>query len=181
MQYTDDNILIKKCLKKDSKAQRELYNKYKNQWFMCCLRYASDREEGEDMMQDGLVSVFMNLEQFDSRKSSFSAWSYRIMVNASLQYLRKWNKINQNTVSNEQAQYMYTEPEVYDQMGSKELLSLIQKLPAGYRAVFNLYVFEGYKHHEIADILDISVNTSKSQLFKAKRMLKGKLQIILQN
>ena len=181
MNHREDAILIAKCLKGDKKAQRQLFGHYRHYWFMCCLRYASNKVEAEDMLQDGLVSVFTNLRQFDSMKSAFGTWSYKIMVNASLQYLRKWRKIDNNTFTEDQYQHLSVEPGIYGELGVKELLTMVQKLPYGYRVVFNLYVIEGYKHHEIAEKLKISVNTSKSQLFKAKRMLRIELERVLQN
>jgi RNA polymerase sigma-70 factor (ECF subfamily) len=163
--------IIKKCLRGNSRAQQTLYENYKVKWFMISLRYANNRTEAEDMLQEGLISIFRDLKQFDPKKASFSAWSSKVMVNAALQYLRKWKKLSFNrSIADEDEQYSSNE-NIYDSLGAKELTELIQELPDGYRTVFNLYVVEGYKHREIAALLAISENTSKSQLMKAKKVL----------
>jgi RNA polymerase sigma factor (sigma-70 family) len=162
----DEGKLIRKCLRKNPEAQRYLYEKYKVMWFMICLRYSRNKTEAEDMLQEGLISIFNNLKQYDVKKAAFSTWSSKVMVNAALQNLRKWKKLDLD--------------DVYDLLGAKELTQIVQTLPDGYRVVFNLYVVEGYKHREIAEMLDISDNTSKSQLRKAKSMLRNKLEHIIQ-
>ncbi len=180
MAQTEDQVLIRRCILQDAQAQRQLYDKYRQYWFMCCLRYASNKMEAEDMFQNGLISIYKDLKQYDSKKAAFSTWSYRIMINAALQYLRKWSKIDQKTISDDYAIHHSVQTDVFDELGAKELIQMVQNLPVGYRMVFNLYVIEGYRHQEIADQLGISVNTSKSQLFKAKRQLRRALEQILQ-
>jgi len=131
------------------------------------------------MLQEGLISVFHSLKQYDHKKAKFSAWSNKVMVNAALQYLRKWKKV-EFTQSIDDYDYNVTyDEDVYDTIGAKELTSLIQQLPDGYRIVFNMYVIEGYKHKEIAEVLEISENTSKSQLLKPKKMLRNQLENVL--
>ena len=147
---------------------------------MICLRYAQNKAEAEDMLQDGLISVFKDLKQFDTKKATFSAWSNKVMVNAALQYLRKWKKLTFNESIDFYEDQLATEEIVYDTLGAKELTSFVQNLPDGYRIVFNMYVMEGYKHREIAEILSISENTSKTQLLKAKKMLRSQLEKVLQ-
>ena len=173
---SDEAKIIKKCHKNDANAQRALYEKYRVNWFMICLRYAPDREEAEDMMQEGLISIFKEIRQFDPDLGSFSAWSNKIMVNAALQYLRKWKKLKFNQTIDEYNMEIPQQEDAYAHMGAKELTGLIQRLPDGYRSIFNLYVVEGYKHREIADMLSISENTSKTQLLKAKNMLRSQLE-----
>jgi RNA polymerase sigma-70 factor (ECF subfamily) len=147
---------------------------------MICLRYAHNKSEAEDMLQDGLISVYNNLKQFDPGKAEFSFWSNKIMVNAALQYLRKWKKLNFNKdIDNYEDRLSYPE-DVFGKLGAKELTTMVQQLPDGYRIVFNLYVIEGYKHREIAEKLSISENTSKTQLLKAKKMLRTQLEEVLQ-
>lgn len=157
-----------------------LYENYKVKWFMICLRYAHNKTDAEDMLQEGLISVFKELRQYDPKKAQFSAWSNKVMVNASLQHLRKWNKLNFNQQIDDYDNQLVNNEDVFDSLGAKELMALVQNLPDGYRVVFNLYVIEGYKHKEIADILSISENTSKTQLLKAKRMLRNQLETILE-
>ena len=120
------------------------------------------------------------LKQYDPKKAAFGAWSSKVMVNASLQYLRKWRKLNFNQSIGEKEEQIAHHDEVYEKLGAKELTAIIQELPDGYRSVFNLYVVDGYKHREIAEMLSISENTSKSQLMKAKNMLRTRLEKVLQ-
>jgi len=166
-------------MRNNSQAQRALYEKYRVKWFMICLRYANNKSEAEDMLQNGLISVFNSIKQFDHKKATFAAWSNKIMVNASLQHLRKWRKFDFTQSIDDYENNISYQEDVYDSLGAKELTSLIQKLPDGYRIVFNMYVVEGYKHKEIAEILNISENTSKSQLLKAKKMLRNQLETVL--
>ncbi|MEE9371688.1 MAG: sigma-70 family RNA polymerase sigma factor [Saprospiraceae bacterium] len=175
------NDLIEGCLRQDPKSQRGLYEKYRQSWFMTCLRYARNRMEADDIFQDGLMNVFKNLKQFDAKKAAFSTWSHRVMVNAALQYLRKWNQIDNLSLSESYVAEPIVEEDINDKMNAQELIKMIQKLPVGYRIVFNMYVLEGYKHKEIADILGITVSTSKTQLFKAKKILQKEVEFLFQN
>ena len=174
----DDLPLIKRCLKNDSSAQRALYEMHKRSWFMTCLRYGKTKMEAEDIFQNGLVSVFKDIHQFDISKSKFTTWSNRIMVNAALQFLRKWQRIDKLAVDVDFGLDQVVQEDIYDILSAKELIKLVQNLPDGYRVVFNMFVIEGYKHREIADELKISVNTSKSQLFKAKQFLKKEVELL---
>lgn len=176
----DERLLIKNCMRKKPEAQRQLYEKYETMWFMICLRYANDRSEAEDMLQEGLISIFNHLKKFDDRKAAFSTWSSKVMVNAALQYLRKWNRLRFNDELTSESPLVDTEYSVIEKIGAQEITNLVQSLPDGYRSVFNLYVIEGYKHFEIAEMLGISESTSKSQLRKAKSALRNKLEVILQ-
>lgn len=176
----DENKIIRKCVRGNAQAQRTLYDMHKVKWFMICLRYAHNRDEAQDMLQEGLISVFKELKQYDQKKASFSAWSNKVMANAALQHIRKWKKLNFNEAIDEYENKFAVQDDVFDTIGAKELTAFVQKLPDGYRVVFNMYVMEGYKHREIAEILSISENTSKSQLLKAKKMLRGQLEQVLQ-
>lgn len=146
---------------------------------MICLRYANNRNEAEDMLQEGLISVFKNIKQFTPKKAEFPAWSNKVMVNAALQYLRKWKKFDFTQDIDDYENQLVYEEDVYDTLGAKELTSLVQKLPEGYRVVFNMFVIEGYKHKEIAEVLEISESTSKTQFLKAKKMLRNQLETVL--
>lgn len=178
--FNDEVKLIKKCLRRNPKAQRYLYEKYKVMWFMICLRYGRNKDEAEDMLQEGLISIFKDLKQYDVKKAAFSTWSSKVMVNAALQNLRKWKKLDFHEDIDTHSNLVMHEEDVYDKLGAKELTYIVQSLPNGYRVVFNLYVIEGYKHREIAEMLNISENTSKSQLRKAKSMLRNQLEHIIQ-
>jgi RNA polymerase sigma-70 factor (ECF subfamily) len=172
--------IIKKCKRNSARAQRELYELYKVKWFMICLRYAQDKSEAEDMLQEGLISVFKDIRQYDPDKASFAAWSNKVMVNAALQYLRKWKRLRYNQDIEQYDAQLIDHEDVYGKIGARELNAMVQKLPDGYRTVFNLYVMEGYKHREIAEMLSISENTSKTQLLKAKNMLRDQLEKVFE-
>ncbi len=132
------------------------------------------------MMQDGLISIFSKIKQFNPQKGNFSQWSHRVMTNAALQYLRKWRKLNYQEGIENYSIPIENEETVFDILGAKELTKLIQKLPVGYKVVFNMYVIDGYKHREISELLNISIGTSKSQLAKAKKALRESLEALLQ-
>ncbi len=167
--------LLDGCLKGDQTCQKTLYDTYKVMLFRVCLRYAKDRQEAEDMLQDGFIKIYSDLHQF-SFQGPLGAWMRRVVVNVALQHIRK-NKKFQHSVELEHISNVYQTNEVAtSNLNAQALTKLIQKLPLGYRTVFNLYVIEGYSHKEIADMLEINVNTSKSQLSKAKANLRNILQ-----
>jgi RNA polymerase sigma-70 factor (ECF subfamily) len=176
-----DEKLVKGCLKGDGSAQKELYEKYKIQLFRVCLRYSKDHNEAEDMLQDGFIKIFTDLHQF-SFQGPLGAWMRRVVVNVALQHIRKNKRLE---ILNEPieaiADEYQTDAEVFSNLNIKTLTKLIQMLPDGYRVVFNMYVIEGYSHKEIAEQLNIQVNTSKSQLSKAKNALKKMLEKIMVN
>ena len=147
---------------------------------MICLRYAPNKMEAEDILQEGLISVFKELKQYDPKRATFSAWSNKVIVNAALQYLRKWKNLNMNQSLDDYEDHFVHNENVVDTLSAKELNSFVQNLPDGYRVVFNLYVMEGYKHREISEILSISENTSKTQLLKAKKMLSNQIEKVLE-
>jgi len=146
---------------------------------MLALRYGKSKYEAEDILQEGLVQVFKDLYQYDSRKSQFGTWSNRVIVHAALKYLKKCNWHNSLLdITNTEIPHD-GEIEVLSTLSAKELTQLIQSLPMGYRIVFNMHVIEGYSHPEIAKKLGIEVGTSKSQLSKSKRELRNKLELQL--
>lgn len=140
-----------------------------------CLRYAGRSEEAQDMMQNGFIRVFDKLDTFRG-SGSLEGWVRKIMVNESLTYLRK-NKAMQMNIDIEDAKYMVPgNSHVGESMNEKDLLKMIQQLPAGFRTVFNMYAIEGYSHKEIAEQLGITEGTSKSQYSRAKTHLQAMLQ-----
>lgn len=165
----DENTIIKGCLNDDIRSQKLLYEKYKSAMFTHCLRYASDRAEAEDMLQEGFLVVFKELYQYDASRGAIGGWIRRIIINSALQIVRK-KKIFFSEITEDQNILMADEDAI-SQIGLKELLGYIQQLPTGYRTVFNMYVIDGMAHNEIAETLQISLSTSKTQLFKAKLML----------
>lgn len=170
--------LIQRATAGNKRAERALYEKYERQWFRLCLRYGRNRTEAEDILQEGLMTVFKDLRQFDANRGAFSTWSNRVLVNAALRFLKR-NQWQQSFVDLDN---IHEEPTISDnilaKISAKELTEVIQQLPLGYRVVFNMYAIEGYSHKEIATALNISVSTSKSQLFKARKALKKQLEVL---
>lgn len=138
-----------------------------------CLRYAHDAMEAEDMLQEGFIRVFNYLDQFKF-EGSFEGWVRRVVVNTALKHLQKkrlsFTEINDN---NQQAPRL--ESYAYSNLGEEELIKLINRLPDGYRTIFNLNIIEGYSHEEISKMLDIQPSTSRSQLVKARKMLQQQI------
>ncbi len=171
----DQSEIIASSIKGDQKAQRYLYEKYKVSMFIICQRYARDRSEAEDILQEGFIKIFRDLKQY-SGKGALGGWMRRVMVNAALQYLRKWKREFLFTNVEDSQSILHAPETVHSKLGAEELTLLIQRLPLGYRTIFNLYVVEGYPHKEIAEKLGISENTSKTQLRKAKASLRTMLE-----
>lgn len=165
--------LVHKCLEGNSQAQKQLYNRYSPVLYAICMRYARNAENARDLLQESFIKVFEGLKYFRF-EGSFEGWMKRVAVNTCLDF----NKKLKSEPFNE-------ELDLYEQVGQQELVSqglnardlvnLLQKLPVGYRTVFNLYAIEGYSHLEIAASLGVSENTSKTQLFKARKMLQALL------
>ncbi len=164
--------LIEGCKKQDYRAQKNLYDFYAPTMFAVCLRYVKEMAEAEDILLKSFMKVFDNIKKFRG-EGSLEGWIRRIVVNESLMYLRQ-NKVLHLAVDVESAQAV---SEVRaDHLEAEDLLGLVQELPAGYRTVFNLYAIEGYSHAEISDMLGISEGTSKSQLSRAKAMLRNMIE-----
>jgi RNA polymerase sigma factor (sigma-70 family) len=167
--------ILAACVKGDQLAQKQLYDCYKGKLFATCLRYAHSREDAEDIFQDGFVRIFKDLHQYTG-VGNLEGWLRKVMVNTALQHLRK-QKNGLQTVEFDGQEYADEAEEfVMDEQQAKNLLRILHLLPPGFRTVFNLYVLEGYTHPEIAEILDISVGTSKSQLMRAKAAFRKLLE-----
>ncbi len=166
------NNILSKCKKGDRKAQKELYDYYSPLFFAICKRYIPSSDEAEDAMLKGFFKIFTKISNFKDN-GSFEGWMKRIMINESLMLLRQTKNFNLSL--DEDFHDIASEENIIGQLEYQTLLASIELLPVGYRTVFNMHVIEGYKHREIAEILQISINTSKSQLIQAKK----KLQVIL--
>lgn len=165
-----DEKLIELCLSGDRFAHKTLFNKHAGKMMSICLRYARSRDLAEDIMQDGFIRAFRKLHTF-KKEGSFEGWLRTIMVNSALKELsKKHNK--QDIISLDHQWDTSLDPEVLSFLGEEELLKLIHQLPQGYRSVFNMYAIEGYSHKEIGEALNIGESTSRSQLVKARNMLK---------
>jgi RNA polymerase sigma-70 factor (ECF subfamily) len=173
--------LIDGCAKARKSAQDFLYTKYSSRLYGVCLRYTGNRTEAQDVLQDSLVKIYKNIHKLscDSEKV-FYLWMHKITVNTALNYIRDNLRNSRSLDIDEQESELLGDTadesfSFYDNLleivDVARLLCFIQEMPCGYRTVFNLYALENYSHKEIADELNISVNTSKSQLFKARKML----------
>jgi len=167
--------LISDCLKNDRNAQYMLYEKYSQQTFGVCLRYAKNRTDAEDILQEGFIKIFKYLKDY-SRKGSFEGWIRRIMVTTALNFYKKKNLFNKEVDPESSYITLPATNEALSVMTHNELLVMIRDLPIGYQTVFNLNTIEGYSHKEISKIMNISVNTSKSQLSRAKNSLRNRLE-----
>lgn len=166
----NEKELIAACMQEDRKAQQALYDRYAPVMYGVCKRYLKTLEDAEDVLIEAFFKVFSNLSQYKG-EGSFEGWIRRIVVNESLMFLRR-NHHFQYMVEVDNAAGVRIVPTVHEELAAGEILDLLDQLPMGYRTVFNLYVLEGYKHREIADLLGISINTSKSQLILAKKRLR---------
>ena len=166
--------LIDKSKAGDKRAQQLLYQKLTVPMMGVCLRYMNNQEDAEDVLLEGFYKVFTNLEKFTYESEiAFFGWVKRIMINQALMKLRKNKSIQIMAINEELDKEVDVSP--LENLETAYLLDLIRSIPIGYRTVFNLFEVEGYSHQEIAEKLSISEGTSKSQLYKAKKMLREKL------
>ena len=161
--------LIAGCIRGEHKMQEELYKAFAPRMFTICLRYAGSYPEAEDMMQEGFIRAFSNLNKFRN-EGSFEGWMKRIFINTAIEGFRK-NHVNNTMMEVEEMKNDLVQPDDFHHLSAADLLKMVQKLSPGYRTVFNLYAIEGYNHMEIATMLGISVGTSKSQLARARYLL----------
>lgn len=165
--------IIKDCASGDTRAQTELYRFFAPRMFGVCLRYAKDYTEAEDNLQEGFIKVFTNIKGF-KHKGSFEGWMRKIMVNVSLEKYRKQHLLY--PVEDVGVYDVKNYPDtILDKITADELVALIQQLSPRYRMVFNLYVMEGMNHKEISEEMRITVGTSKSNLARAREILKSKV------
>jgi len=164
--------LIYNCKKQDSKAQEQLFRLYANKLFAVCLKYSNSYQQAEDNLQDGFMIIFDKIKQYQD-KGSFEGWMKRIMINTTLQKYRKQTIFE--IVNEEHLQEAELDIDE-DDISVDYLLEIIQELPARYRQVFNLYALDGFSHKEIAEMLEISIGTSKSNLARARMILKEKVE-----
>jgi len=171
--YTIDE-LIKRCRAGERKAQELLYKQYASKMLGVCMRYATDKMEAEDMLQNGFIKVFQKIDDYRG-DGSFEGWIRRIMVHSSIEYYRKHNKMMQLVELDEAGGETSTNPLATARLEAADLLLLIKNLAPGYRIVFNLYAIEGYSHKEIAEIAGITEGASKSQLSRARSVLREQI------
>lgn len=181
----NESDIIKGCLKNNRESQKALYEKYYSKMLGVCLRYSKDSNEAKEILHEGFTKVFINLKKFKT-SDTLDSWIKNMMVNTAIDYLHKnkqnlivstfnANKIAVNTLEE------ISDEELILKIEKEEILKAVQDLTPAYRKVFNLYFMEGYSHQQIAGILDISEETSESNLTKAKFNLRKNLQQLLKN
>jgi len=164
--------LIENCKNNDTQAQSELYKLFSSKLFSVCLKYSRNTAEAEDNLQDAFLTIFEKIKQF-KHKGSFEGWLKRITVNTVLQRYRKEKVFD--IITDEIAEDNDIDIEDND-VSIDYLLKIIQELPDRYRLVFNLYVLDGYSHNDIAQMLEINIGTSKSNLARARQILKKTIE-----
>lgn len=161
--------LVRSCIKGNRSSHQAMYAKYSPKMFAVCLRYGKDYHSAEDILQEGFIKAFKNLEKFRF-EGSFEGWLRRIFVNTAIEHFRKHTTMypimDYVTAGNDTMNDM-----TVNKMAAEDIMKLVNKLSPGYKAVFNLYVVEGYPHKDIAEMLGISIGTSKSQLARARYLL----------
>lgn len=172
----NETDLIQGCVRRDTIAQHTLFEKYAGILMTICRRYAGDQHEAEDMLQEAFINIFNHINQFKSA-GSFEGWLKRITVNAAIKILQR-RKIKIVGITNDQHELISPDSNVISDLSAEDLLKLISQLPDGYRVIFNSYVIEGYSHDEIAGMLKIKTATSRSQLSKARAILKDKINFL---
>ena len=168
--------IIELCKENDRKAQRTLYDLFSKKMFVVCLRYSSDYSDAEDMLQEGFIKIFKKIDKYN-HSGSFPAWMSRLISNNCIDIIRKKPNLYAITEGHENTLETYNTNAI-DKLIGEDIVNLIQRWPTGYRTIFNMYVVEGYSHKEIAEKLDISAGTSKSQLNRARKVLQKKLEEI---
>jgi len=166
-----EESLIKKCASGNSLAQKTFYEKFAGKMMGVCLRYAKDYEEAQDIMQDAFIKIFGKLADYE-KKGSLDGWIRRIVVNTALDSYRK-NKKHQQNVGVDTVDYLLENKTfIIEELNANDLLAVIKTIPAGYQMAFNLFAIEGYSHKEIAEKLNITESTSKSQYSRARKLLR---------
>ncbi len=165
--------IIQGCKKQRPACQRELVLRYSSMLLGICQRYLGQRDNARDVLQEAFIQIFRYLPSYQAT-GSFEGWMKRIVVTTALQHLRKSYRHREQT-QEELPDQAFVDPAVYNQLAAAELVGIIRNLPDGFRVVFNLYAIEGYSHQEIAQMLEISESTSRSQLARARKWLQKRI------
>lgn len=169
----NDEVLLQGCKQHQRKAQEQLYRLYAGEMLRVCLAYEPDRDDAKDILQNAFLKVFQNIEEFNG-KGTLKAWIRRIISNTAIDAYRKKQR-NQTLRLDDISPFAEPAEEYSDPLVCADLLREVEKLPDGARMVFNMYAIEGYTHKEIAEKLQISEGTSKSQLNRARKILNGQI------
>ena len=179
MNKIEERFMIRGCVLGKANSQKKLYDQFSNEMFKVCLMYSSDYDDASDLLQEGFLKVFQNIHKYKSG-GSFKGWVRRVFVNTCIDIYRKdkWSKLRVE-IDNVETEIESEEPDFTDSLYERDdFLRIIKSLPLGYSMILNLYFLEDMTHKEIAEHLEITIGTSKSQLFKAKKYLK---KILLKN
>lgn len=167
--------LVKGCIRNDRRVQEVLYRQYCSSMLIICRSYAKNEQDAIEVLQDGFLKIFQQIDRYDSTKASIYTWMRTIMIRTAIDFLRKQNK-RQVAIEWKEEHDPMIDAEALERMSAQQILSLLQLLPATTRAVFNLYITEGYNHREIGEILNISEGTSKWHLSEARKYLINSLK-----
>jgi len=168
--HMTEEAILKGCLQNNAVAQKELYSRYSPKMLAVCYRFAHNREDAEDMLQEGFIKVFGQIQTFRNQ-GAFEGWIRRIIVHTCINNLKKNKKFNDSVDLIHATSMQIREESVPSIVQAKQVVECIRILPIGYRTVLNLYAIEGYSHREIGNMLDIEESTSRSQYTRAKQML----------
>ena len=172
---SSEKDILAGCIKGNQSAQWELYTRYSRLLLAICSRYAKNRDEAEDILQEGFVKIYLNIKEFKG-DGQLMAWMRRIMINTAITHYHKTLKHRYHDDLAEVSESRFEDKEWGEtEFTREELFGVIQQMPDGYRQVFNLYALEGYKHREIAEIMNIDENTSKSQYSRGRKWLQDRL------
>lgn len=172
--FTNEAELIKACIANDKRAQRIMYEKFSSRMFSLCLRYSKDRALAEDLLQDGFITVFLKLKSYNGN-GSFEGWMRKIFVNTALMQIRKNDVLKDSTDVDVLSYSTPFNDNILEKIDGKDVINMIMEMPEGFRTVFNLSVFEGFSHQEIAQNLGITEGTSRSQLNRARQWLQKRI------
>src|SRR5215467_4442907 len=167
--------LVKGCIRNDRRVQEVLYRQYCSSMLIICRSYAKNEQDAIEVLQDGFLKIFQQIERYDSAKGSIYTWTRTIVIRTAIDFLRKQNK-RQVAIEWKEEHEPMIDAEALQRMSAQQILNLLQTLPPTTRAVFNLYITEGYNHREIGEILNISEGTSKWHLSEARKYLISSLK-----
>lgn len=175
----DEQQIIDGCVHGEPWAQKKIYELYSSVMLGVCVRYVSDKETARDLLQDGFVKLFTKADTF-AGTGSFIGWMRRIFATTALEYLRRNDALKQSASIDEYDYFIEdVDVSILSKISADDLMTCVTELPNGYRTVFNLYAIEGYSHFEIANMLNISENTSRSQFMRARKILQKSVQTLI--
>lgn len=169
-----ETALIEDCINNSAVAQRELYNRFSGILFAICYRYASNKSDAEDMLQEGFIKIFTKINSFEN-KGNFEGWMKKVIVHTCINYIKKNKKFGEIIYLDNVYNLEIKEESIASRLLGKQVMDCLRSLPLGYRTVINLYAIEGYSHKEIGDILEIGESTSRSQYIRGKNVLESVL------